>query len=180
MLVFPPGPASPQTSSWAPTRRGWRWAAPRCSSASAMSPETSASPSTSCSLPTAAPSVCRLTRKCTSSCFTLNVHKLEGKKENLQVRQRNGKLESTSSLTQFHEILSPNRDLPSLCVRVRVRLRGEEFTVFTYSPDVSCLLHAAWHVFCLCRHRLLLQMCEIRSGALSTPALYVNVAKKWS
>lgn len=67
VFVVPPGRAFLQTSCWAPTRSGWRWAALRCSSASVTSPETNASPSSSCSCPTAAPSVCQLTRKCTSS-----------------------------------------------------------------------------------------------------------------
>lgn len=93
-VLFPVGRASLQTSSWAPMTRGWFWAALRCSSASAMSPETNASQSTSCSYPTAAPSACRLTRRCTASFLFIssNVdHILKNRKKNLQVKQRNKK-----------------------------------------------------------------------------------------
>lgn len=67
-LLSPLGRAS-QLTSWALMRTGWPRAALRCSSASVMRPETSVSPSTSCSCPTVAPSVCRLTRKCTCKCL---------------------------------------------------------------------------------------------------------------
>lgn len=121
MFASPSGRASLQTSSWAPTRSGCRWAALRCNSASVTNPETSVSPSTSCSCLTAAPSVCQLTRKCRSlffwlwddACLVTNLGvnvfytKTRGKEEKTAGWRANRKHISTSSFFKGPPPLSP-------------------------------------------------------------------------
>lgn len=164
MFVFPAGRASLQTSSWALTRRGWRRAALRCSSASATSPETNASPSTSCSCPTAAPSVCQLTRKCTSFHFCLSddtfrcecilyLQKLREKVEQLQVKRRDRKL--IKSNTRQDKVTINTQTLQRLvitwCACVGKADTSEVYRARLVCCVLLCMFNASVHHVCSCR-----------------------------